>query len=171
MIRPVYAPFIEGQFGQAGSSLGMVAMANAARAAGITAELFFYEQLAAVGAALSAHLKAGDRLAVVCYSAGVGTGDYVSAHAPLDLLIALDPSRDCINYKVHPQTKTSILFHNNNWFAHLTGVGGAGEARDPGGDLGFQIRYEIDENHLLVDLDQKIHIIVQHELLRLRNGA
>jgi hypothetical protein len=160
-----------GQFGEVGSSTGMSVMAAQARAHGILAQTYHYQQMAIIEHDLLWHQHEGHRVAVIGYSLGVGTGGLVSERIALDLLIGLDPSRDGINYRVGAKTKRSILYHNNNWLTHLTGIGGAGEKQDPGGDLGFQIKREVDENHLLVDLDPSIYAQVLEELLRLANPA
>ena len=162
----IFAAFIEGQFGEVGSSTGMSVMAHEASSHGILAGTYQYTQLPLVNAAFKLHQAKKHLLAAVCYSLGCETGCLIST--PLDLLICLDPSRDGYQYRVPARVKRSILFHNNNWLSHLTGIGAAGEATDPGGDLGFQIKHEIDENHLLVDLDPSIHQAVLSELLKLK---
>lgn len=164
----VAVAFIEGQLGEAGSSEGIVAMYRWAAANGFRPSLFFYTQLSQADQFIQTYDKAGYLTSIVCYSAGAGTGEYITWREKLDQIIALDPSRDCVNYKVRPTVPDSVLIHNNNWFAHLTGVGGAGEASDPGGDLGFKTRVEVDENHLLVDVDSHVQDIVKQHLLRLK---
>lgn len=179
MSKPVFAAFfkgagldVAGTLGDDATSAGIDEMAAAARAAGIGVGVFSFDEENAAVKALQHALNIGQETAAIGFSAGAGTVTAISRVVHLDLAELIDPSRDCINYRLYaPNVVRSILFHNNNWFSRITGVGGAGEKTDPGGDLGAQIKYEIDENHLVVDLDRHVQDITHDELLRLQNGA
>lgn len=164
----VAVAFIDGQ-GGAVTSPGMIMLCGWAAKNGFVAANFSYTQIQQADQWIRNH--SADKTSIVCYSAGAGTGDYISWHERLDQVIALDPSRDCVNYKVKPTVPDSVLVHNDFWFTHFTGIGGAGEATDPGGDLGFKTRIEVSEDHLLVDVDPHVQDIVKQHLLRLKGGA
>jgi len=167
----VYAAFIEGAGplvvsakGGAVTSPGMVAMAGQARADGIAADTFEFDEYQGCLEVLRRMKALGKKVAIVSYSAGVGTATLISYFAKLDFLAAIDPSQDCINYRVNKDNvKKSVLWHNNNWLSKITGIGGAGE--NP--DLGFSERIEIDVNHLVADLLPSIKQRVRQELLGL----
>ena len=164
---PVYCAMFMGQGGTFGTSIGVTEMCNQARAAGIIVDEFVGTDIKNALPAVQAYKKSGHKITAAGYSEGVGAVGYISQVVPIDLAIGIDPSRDCVNYRIRPNTPRSILWHNQNWLSRLTGIGGAGEASDPGGDLGFKEKHEINENHLLVDLDKTIQAAVLAALKQL----
>lgn len=167
-MKQVYAAFFRGQFGFI-SSPGMDQMAYQARANGIAADVFSGTgDLITAYTKARAQLMAGVAVALIGYSEGVGDVGWIEERLPdVDLCCAIDPSRDCYNY-VLKKPKRGILFHDNFFLEHITGIGGAGESSDPGGDLGYQTKLEFEEDHLYMDLDPRIHARVLQELLRLK---
>src|SRR4029077_7938534 len=101
MPRKVYAAFIDGQFSQVGSSLGMRHMADAARMQGIIAEEFADEERDRIFQAIEAHRSKVDVISTIGFSLGAGTAEALNTMTRIDLLIALDPSRLGYNYKIN----------------------------------------------------------------------
>jgi hypothetical protein len=158
----VYCAFIRGQGGQI-TSPGMDQMAAKARALGIQADVFNYQDIASVNAAIARHRVQGHKIAVVGYSLGAGTVEAISAqHIHLDLLMALDPSMLGYNYKLDPKTtKLSILWHDSDWLL-------SGPLGHAGLDLGFNIVHETLDPHLFIDIDPTIQANVLGNLVNLK---
>jgi len=168
----LYTQFYMGQGGEAGTSTGIIALADAARQLGIQVDLFDGVDITHGYPAAWKQQQAGYALAAIGYSEGCGDVGWIEQRLAMKFCALIDPSRDCINYKLRPENcPDSILFHNNNWLARWTGVGAAGEASDPGGDLGCRTRYEYNENHLVMDLDTTIHGIIENRLANLVRAA
>lgn len=107
------------------------------------------------------------RVCLIGYSEGVGDVGYIQERFPqVDDCIAIDPSRDCYNYKLK-NPKASLLFHNSDLLSHITGIGGAGEASDPGGDLGYQEKIEKSVNHLYMDCDPEVIATIEKRVTAL----
>jgi hypothetical protein len=92
--KAVSAAFFLGQFGYA-FSMPFVAIANQAKARGITTAIFQYTEYGECARWLTSRIAEGDKVAACGYSLGVGTAKYVQASdgtlggVPLDLLVCV----------------------------------------------------------------------------------
>lgn len=180
MTNKVFWCGITGQFAWMGSSLGINMMASQAQSIGAETAVFAYSDVQTAYSTIVEKQKAGYKIILPGYSLGAGTAGLLSQEiSGIDTVILLDPSRDGINYVVGKSTKRSILLHNNDWLEKVSGIGGAGEQQDQsavygpggvavaGGDLGCQVKYEFNENHLVIQYDKSVWQIVQEETQKL----
>lgn len=162
MTNKVFAAFFLGA-GGALLSPGIVAMANAAHAAGIQTDVFDYHQYGT--AAIEIERWRDAKVALIGYSGGCSAVTYMQSPAmnvKCDLLVALAESRLCMNYPIdHGNTKRSILYHGDFPLDFLSTDG----EKD-----GFDVINHTRMIHLGIQLVPSIHAGVLAELGKLQSA-
>lgn len=104
------------------------------------------------------------KLAVIGYSGGGSRGTWIGYYAdrPIDLLVGYDPSpaSECRPLR---RVAKAICYHNKQTFLWMLGAG-----RYVGANV---TTYEISENHLAVQNDERLHRITLDALKELGNAV
>jgi hypothetical protein len=135
--------------------MGIPQMAAAARTAGITAEVFPYEDFADIEVKVEAHRGFGYTIAGVGYSLGVSTLTYLQTRHQFDLVLCIAASQFGQNYAIVSSTKRSVLWR------------GPGPLSSAGGNLGFDVVHDVVADHLSMDLVTSVQVGVLRELQNL----
>jgi esterase/lipase len=99
------------------------------------------------------------RVVVVGYSGGGSRATWLAnsvLHKPIDLIVTYDPSPPWQMQNLPPNVKKAITYQNQRkfWFKL-----GGGELTGPNVD-----RYQIEEEHLAVQIDERLHKITLHAI-------
>jgi hypothetical protein len=105
-----YCAFFLGQFGETFSG-GVSVLAAAARAQGVVADVFAYQDWATAASRVDHWRGVGYKVALFGYSLGCSSATYIQTLRPIDLLMCCAESSLGQNYAVDPDnTKRSVLW-------------------------------------------------------------
>jgi hypothetical protein len=119
----VYCAFFHGQFGEVFSS-GVDVLAAAARAQGVVADVFDYQDWATAAQRVDHWRGLGDKIALFGYSLGCSSATYIQSVRPVDLLMCCAESELAENYSVNKEnTKRSILWMGQDFLSDANSEG------------------------------------------------
>jgi hypothetical protein len=116
--KKVYAAFFRGQFPEIGTSVGIDVMAASARAQGVVADVFDYQDWATAVSRIQ-HWRGLDyKIALVGYSLGCSSATYIQTLRPVDMVICIAESTLGQNYPIDEKnTPVSILYHGQDFLS------------------------------------------------------